>query len=230
MTLSRDRAIGIVAALAGVLAWTVVVHAAPPQQADALIVELVRARLGADAEITVASLDLPARAGQEFRSARLDPAARLGKPMRVTFVPVSGTPVIAVVSLHVVVPNVVARRDLSRGETIADDDVIEVRTEAIGAPLRRLPRGTQVIGRRVLRPVPAGAVILPGAVVVRRTIERGDPVTVVARAGDAEVTASMVAADGGNEGDVIRVTNPDTRRDLRARVIKEGHVEVIHAR
>ncbi len=41
-----------------------------------------------------------------------------------------------------------------------------------------------------------------------------------------EVTATFVAADGGDAGDVIRVVNPDTKRYLRARVVKPGLVEV----
>jgi flagella basal body P-ring formation protein FlgA len=78
--------------------------------------------------------------------------------------------------------------------------------------------------------MPAGALVLPGSVLVRRAIEPGDHVTAVAVSGDIEVTASLVAADGGDPGDVIRVFNPDTRRDLRGRVVKEGLVEVNYAR
>jgi flagella basal body P-ring formation protein FlgA len=96
--------------------------------------------------------------------------------------------------------------------------------------LRRLLAAVQVSGTRVLRPMPAGALVLPGSVLVRRAIEPGDHVTAVAVSGDIEVTASLVAADGGDPGDVIRVFNPDTRRDLRGRVVKEGLVEVNYAR
>lgn len=204
--------------------------AADPRSADALIREAVQSRLGVDAEVTVVNLDLPARAGSEFRSVRVDPAAWLGKPMRFTLVPVSGAPVIAVASLRVVAEHVVARQAISRGETITAETVTSVRDEVRGVPLRRLPQAVQVVGGRALRPVPAGAVLLPGAVTVRRAIEPGDPVTVVARRGDIEVTASLVASDGGDPGDVIRVRNPETRRDLRGRVLSEGRVEVIYAR
>ena len=84
-------------------------------------------------------------------------------------------------------------------------------------------------GSRVLRPVAAGRVILPGAVVVRRAVEPGDRVTAVARAGDVAVTATMTAADGGYPGDVIRVVNTDTRRSLRGRITGAGQVEVGYA-
>jgi flagella basal body P-ring formation protein FlgA len=150
--------------------------------------------------------------------------------MRFTLVPVSGAPVIAVASLRVVAEHVVARQAINRGDTITAETVASIRDEVRGVPLRRLPQAVQVVGGRALRPVPAGAVLLPGAVTVRRAIEPGDPVTVVARSGDIEVTASLVASDGGEPGDVIRVRNPETRRDLRGRVLSEGRVEVIYAR
>ena len=95
-----------------------------------------------------------------------------------------------------------------------------VRDELKGAPLRRVLSPSQVRGGRVLRPIPAGAVVVPGAVIARRTIEPGDHVTVRAMSGDVEVSASLVAADAGNPGDVIRVVNPDTHRDVRGRVIE----------
>lgn len=222
------RTVGL--ALALVLLSIGRLSATESRPADNLIRDAIRTRLGADAEVTVVSLDLRAAAGTLFKSARLDPAAWLGKPMKVTLTPVSGAPVVAVATLRVVTPHVVARRDIVRGQTVAGDDVIVLREEVRGIPLRRLPQGSQVIGGRALRPVPAGAVLLPGAVTVRRTIEPGDRVTVVAMVGDAEVTASMLAADGGDPGDLIRVTNPETRRDLRGRVVREGRVEVLYAR
>jgi hypothetical protein len=38
----------------------------------------------------------------------------------------------------------------------------------------------------------------------------------------------MVAADSGNPGSIIRVVNRDTRRALRARIISNEIVEIIH--
>jgi flagella basal body P-ring formation protein FlgA len=45
-----------------------------------------------------------------------------------------------------------------------------------------------------------------------------------------QVTGVFVAADGGRVGDLIRIVNPDTRRALKARVTKQGTVEVINER
>jgi flagella basal body P-ring formation protein FlgA len=78
--------------------------------------------------------------------------------------------------------------------------------------------------------VPAGGVLGPGSLVLRRAVEPGDRVTAIAIAGAVQVSAELEAADGGDPGDVIRVVNRETRRSLRGRVIGDGTVEVGYAR
>jgi flagella basal body P-ring formation protein FlgA len=234
------RALRRVAAGVGVAAVLAVAPAPRASGADqpalAPAADVIRAaivsRLGVDADVTIDAIDLPDRPGVPavFREARPDPGAFLGRPIRVVLVPRIGPAVIAIATVHVVAEHVVAARALERGETMSDDAMRVVREELKHAPLRRVLTPGQVRGGRVLRPMPAGAVVVPGAVIARRTIEPGDHVTVRAMAGDVEVSASLVAADAGNPGDVIRVVNPDTHRDLRGRVIKEGLVEVAYAR
>jgi flagella basal body P-ring formation protein FlgA len=199
--------------------------------AGELISAAVRARVGTAAkEVTVVGLDAAVPVTGRFKSVRLDPGATFGKPMRVTLVPVSGPSVIAVATVRVVAEHVVAGRDFERGETVKAEDVVSRRDEVRGIPMRRLPGPDEVIGSRTLRTVPGGSVFLPGAVALRRIVEAGDKVTVVARAGDAEVSAVLVASDGGDPGDVIRVSNPETRRQFRGRVLSSGVVEVLHVR
>jgi len=99
-----------------------------------------------------------------------------------------------------------------------------------GVPIRALPTAAALAGGKALRPIAQGAVVLQEFVAVRRAVEPGDVVTVVALSGDVEVAAELVASDGGRPGDVVRVMNPDTRRVLRARVLRPGYVEVLHVR
>ena len=54
--------------------------------------------------------------------------------------------------------------------------------------------------------------------------------TAIARIGDLEVAARFIAADSGRIGDLIRIVNPDTKRSIRARIIKAGTVEVFNER
>lgn len=200
--------------------------------ADVVIRAAIAARLGVDATIDVQAIDLPPRAGLPtlFRQARPDPSARLGRPMRFALLPATGMPITAIATVRVVAEHVVTTRAIDRNETMAPDAMRVVREELRDAPLRHVLTAAQVRGGRVLRPMAAGATVLPGAVIVRRAVEPGDRVTVVAVSGDVQVSAELIAADGGDRGDVIRVVNPDTRKDLRGRIVKEGLVEVNYAR
>lgn len=206
-----------------------VVHAADALTADEAIRRAVTARLGDEVEVAVLTLDLPRTSAALFRAARIDPSAWLGKPMRITMTPVEGSPVVAVATLRVVGEHVIARQNIERGATISTDDVSVVRAEIQGTPMRRLPGGAKVVGGRALRPIVGGSIVLPGSVGGRRAVEPGDRVTVVAISGGIEVSAVLVAADGGDPGDTVRVTNRESRRQLRGVVVKEGLVEVRNA-
>jgi flagella basal body P-ring formation protein FlgA len=217
--------------MAAAIAAAVPVHARDAEfTAREAIVRAVTSRMGDDVRVEVVSLDIPAGAPARFIEARPDPAARLGRPIQFTLVPERGSRVFATATLRVVAAHVVTRRPLLRGMTVGADDVQEITGEVEQVPMRALPSGEQVVGGRVLRPVTAAAVIVPGAVVVRRAIEPGDRITAIAMAGDVQVSAELTAADGGNPGDVIRVVNTGSRRSLRGRVIAEGLVEVGYAR
>jgi flagella basal body P-ring formation protein FlgA len=198
---------------------------------ETLVAQAIRARVGnPHAEVTLVGVDASVPIPRRLKSIRLDPAAILGKPMRVTLAPVTGAPLVATLTVRVTVDHIVAVRDIARAETLGAADVTVRHEEIRGIPLRRLPQLAEVVGGRTLRPIPAGAVFLPGAVALRRFVEPGDRVTVVARAGDAEVSATLVAADGGDPGDIIRVNHPESRKQIRARVLSPGLVEVHHVR
>jgi len=207
-------------------------HAGPAEwPAAEAISRAVSGRMGEGAVVEVVALVLHGgTADDRFVEARPDPAARLGRPTRFTLRRARGGVVTATATLRVTAEHVVTQNALTRGATVAAGDIRVVRGEIRDTPIRRLPTGEQVQGSRVLRPIVAGALILPGAVVVRRAIEAGDRVTAVAHAGDVQVSAAMTATDGGDPGDVIRVVNADTRRSLRGRVVSEGVVEVGYAR
>jgi flagella basal body P-ring formation protein FlgA len=198
------------------------------RSADEVICAAVLERVGPNAAVSVSGLDVPGP-NTTFQTARPDPEGRLGKPMRFTLITGAGTPVIAVATVHVVTDYAVTKRALARNETITQVDIAAARDELVGAPLRRPPTAAELVGARVLRPLPAGITVLQGAVVSRRSIEPGDHVVVVALSGPVQVEAEMVAADGGRIGDIVRTINPATHQYVRGRVIEAGRVEVIHA-
>lgn len=199
----------------------------------AIVEAAVIERVGAGTTVEVVAIDIsatPADAAGPFVEARPDPVARLGKPIRVTLVTEGGRSVRAVVTLRVVADHLVARRAIGRSQVVAAEDVEAVRAELIGTPLRPLPVLGEIVGGRALRPIDAEAPVLSGYVVAPRVVNPGDRVTVVVRSGAVVVTAVFTAADGGRVGDIIRVSNPETRRFIKARIVERGLVEVVHER
>lgn len=217
------------------LLWPLVANQPPVAQsmafasAETVIRAAVVARVGAGAEVSVRTID-PAPSGP-YREARPDPSAILnGKPIRFTLIRESGAAAAAWVTLSVTAEHALAARAIARNHAIADGDLMPVKAELKGVPMRPTATVAMLTGGRALRPIPAGAVVLGSYVATRRAIEPGDKVTVLARAGDVEISAVLVAADGGPIGATIRVVNPDTKRLVRGRIVGEGLVEVINGR
>lgn len=195
---------------------------------DAVRAALV-SRLGTDATVVVESIDIAGHA-PVFREAKPDPAARLGRPVRFTLVTESGANLPATAAVSVTSPLVVTTRLVARGEILKAEDLDDTPRVLTDLPIRRLPQLGELVGSRALRDLPAGEPVPGNAVALRRKVEPGDVVTVVAAAGAVEVTATFVAADGGQPGSVIRVVNPERRRFLRGRVRTDGKIEVIDGR
>jgi flagella basal body P-ring formation protein FlgA len=229
VTLGCAMAACVAAATAGATAAPGLRSADVDRSAVDAIRAAVAERLGDAVDVRITSMDIAGDA-RVFREARPHPSARLGKPVRFTLVTNTGAALPTAATIEVVGPQVVTTRTVDRGESLTVEDLQVVRSEIVGVPLQRLPALEELVGARALRRLPAGETVLANAVTVRRTVEPGDRVTVVAAAGAVEVTASFVAADGGGPGAVIRVVNPATRRYLRGRVTHEGTVEVLDGR
>jgi flagella basal body P-ring formation protein FlgA len=224
-----ERAVRLVAALTGAMLLRATTHAALPQTAEAVVRVAVLERVGAGADVRIRSLNPPAAEGA-YREARPDPAAVLGKPIRFTLIPESGSPVAVIADLDVVIDHAKARRAIGRSQVIALDDLESVRAPLQDVPLRPVPTVAALAGARALRPIGAGAVVQTSFVAAKRAIEPGDRVTAVATVGAIEVSAVLVAADGGPIGATIRVVNPETRRVIKGRIVAEGRVEVLYGR
>jgi len=229
------RTIRVVTALALSAALSVSIAAAGIDReaplysaADAIRLAIVQ-RVGPGTDVAITALDMTGDAPL-FREAKPDPAARMGKPIRFTLIAADGSWTAVTASVTVTVSHAVAIGALSRGHVVAAGDVRAVRGVLAGLPLVPMPTAEDVVGTRVLRPIAPATVVLPSSVLLKRAVEPGDRVTVVALVGDIEVTAAFLAADGGHVGDTIRVRNPDSKTFLRGRIVKAGLVEVLYER
>lgn len=83
-----------------------------------------------------------------------------------------------------------------------------------------------VVGKRLRRAMPAGAMLATDDVGGEDALKRGDPVTLVSRAGGMEVRMGGRAMGAGKVGSTISVENTGSRRIIRGRVVGAGLVEV----
>jgi flagella basal body P-ring formation protein FlgA len=143
-----------------------------------------------------------------------------------------GTELVAVgrvtVRVHVTVAHSHTTRAIARGSRLADADLATVRHALSRGALRPLPEGDALVDGRVLRDLPADACLTPQVVAPAPAVIAGREVAAVAREGDVEVRATLVAVDSGAVGEVVRVAQPGSRRTLRARVIGRAEVEIHH--
>lgn len=157
----------------------------------------------------------------DARSRRLQ--ARLAVPgstaMRLKPLRISGQ---LVETMEVVVP----KRQIARGETLGKDDVTVERRPRDG-------QGSEIIGDvraaidKVARRALLAGVPLRGSDVQREEIiGKGDLVTIVYEARGLMITLRGRANEAGAMGDVVSVTNPQSKRVLQGKVSGPGRVSV----
>ncbi|MGE3512293.1 MAG: flagellar basal body P-ring formation chaperone FlgA [Vicinamibacterales bacterium] len=197
------------------------------------ITEAVRARMGDAAEVDIGHLEVTGEPGHLYLQAVPEPDARVGTLMhfRLLGSDGSGAPLRPAGSASAVVAvevdHVRARVLVPRGRALQKADVEASRSALDGVPLRRLPVYAEVEGARALVNIAPGEVLSRTSVAARPAVKSGQTVRAVARIDGLEVTASLVAAQDGAPGTVIRVVNRESRRELRARVVESGVVEVV---
>lgn len=200
---------------------------------EAAIVQAVRDRMGTDARVAVDGVDVVGPRVEPPIVAVPSPGARVGGPIRFQLVGAGRGRTTralgwATATVHVAVEHVRARHLVSRGKTLSEDDV-EVSREAVaGVPLRRLPRLHEVYGAPALTALSPGGVLTKSAVAARPAVKSGQTVRATARIGGVHVMAELVAVQDGEPGATVRVVNKESRRELRARVLEPGLVEVIN--
>lgn len=193
--------------------------------------------MGQDSDVRIESLEFkmtPAPDGT-LLIATPEPGARLGRQNRFSlqWMPPAGVrrpPVAgghATAKVFVAVEHLRATREIARGDTCGEGDVVASRGEVGAVLLQKLPGLADVAGTRVLRPLAVDDVVTPIAVQVRPAVQSGDVVAIQAAVEGVTVFGQAIAQQTGSEGDVIRVVNRESRRALKARVIGPGKVEVV---
>ena len=208
--------------------------ATPTPDVEALrhaIADAVVARVGAGADVDVQiSSAVPPGWHGDVSTVSIDPGARLGTPLFVTFLAGPNASLRVTADVKVTTEYLRASHTIVPGQVISAADVMAVRDVMPAVPLRHLPTAAEVLGAHALRRLVAGDVLQTAFIATPPIVTIGEPVTAIARIGDLEIAARFIAEENGRIGDLIRIVNPDTKRTLRARIIKAGTVEVFNER
>ncbi len=129
-------------------------------------------------------------------------------------------------SLEVMLPVVVLTRPLPRHAIITLEDVALERR-----PLTRLPKDVilhqkEIIGLRTRTSLRAGSVLRSSVLEIPPVIHRGALVRIVAQGKNFLVTAVGEARQDGRPGQIIRVRNLASKREVFAQVVDKKTVKV----
>ncbi len=223
--------------LASLAAAPAPVPAGSAAAATRAVVAAVQVRLGADAEVLVDTVHEVTMSGGPLVDAVPAPGAKLGGVTRFVLRgpgdpagdPSRLRPIgYATVTLRVAVEHAHAARAVRRGAALAAGDLAPVRHLFEAGALKRLPTAADALHGRALRDLPAGACLTPQAFQPTPAVRAGADVEAIMRSDGVEVRAALVSVDSGEPGDMVRVTNPQSRKSFRARVVARDVVEISH--
>lgn len=109
----------------------------------------------------------------------------------------------------------ILRRSLSKGAVIGPDDLETGPVAGLG-PDQIFTSPDDVIGRRLRLSLGAGKPVLARHLEPRWLVQSGAPLVLVAQAGSLSVSAPAEALESGGEGDVVRVVNLSSGREVKA--------------
>ncbi len=120
----------------------------------------------------------------------------------------------------------IARSALKRGELVANADLDRQRRDVLTL---RENLADFIVGDSTLEladPIPSGAPVYARSVKVRPVIRRGQTADALVQDGPLSITMKVEALEDGAPGQVIRARNPQTRRDIRGKVLNEQTIQL----
>lgn len=122
----------------------------------------------------------------------------------------------------------VASRAIRR-QALLDGDEIRLESRASGQlPAGAFTRSDEVVGKQALRDIKAGEVLTSRVLQPPPVVQKGDLVTLVVEGKGFRITASGRAKEDGRPGQLIRVTNLASKKDLYGRVEDGREIRIAH--
>ncbi len=132
----------------------------------------------------------------------------------------------ALVEIAAYADAVVAQRLIKPGELIEPEDVTITRIKLVDLHRQFVSELGDVIGKSVVRPIPAHSPVRPSQIKPADVVRKGDRVTIEAQGGGLSIRVAGVSKSGGRVGEYVAVTNVDSGKEIRARVVAPGVVRV----
>ncbi len=114
---------------------------------------------------------------------------------------------------------------LNRNDILGTEDIAVKRQNIsmLDAGLIQDPK--QAIGQKLKVSLPAGAILYSQTIDAPPLVNRGERVTIMAKSQAIQITAPGEARNSGALGEMVRVKNLTSRREIQARVLSAGVVE-----
>ena len=114
---------------------------------------------------------------------------------------------------------------LNRNDIITSDDILAKRQDVSLLDGGLIGDPKQAVGQKLKTSLPAGAILYAQTVDAPTLVKRGERVTILAKSRAIEITAPGEARNSGALGEIVRVKNLTSRREIQARVMGVGIVE-----
>lgn len=121
---------------------------------------------------------------------------------------------------------VIVKKNIGRATVLTEEDVQVQRRNITMLGNNLLQDLDAVLGKRLKTAMRAGEVLLASAIENTPVIKRGDLVTIMAESRGLSVAVSGEAKSAGAPGEVVRVKNLTSRREVLARVVDSQTVKV----
>lgn len=121
---------------------------------------------------------------------------------------------------------VVPARMIRPEEIIEPEDLSSARVKVSVVPHQMITHMTEAVGKSPGRILHAQQPIRTASLVRPFTVRKGDRVTIEARRGGLAIHAAGTTKTSGQLGSFITVTNADSGKDIRAKVVGPGLVQV----
>lgn len=120
----------------------------------------------------------------------------------------------------------VATRSLARGTLLQKSDFFLQKQDISRLQQGYFVNATKISGRVLKRSLAHGKILLPSALQPDHLVRRGDAIVIMLQSKGLKVRVQGKALMDGSRGQMIRVQNSRSRRELQAKVIARGIVEV----